>query len=82
MPTHQHARDMAFSVEIGQLSASMSAEGVSWSPDVADDMVARCLWAIRELMAEAYTYGLLQTDSEVTFDDGTLAETGADEDGE
>ena len=78
------SRDMTVTLQLGNLLASFSAEGVSWSPDVADDMTARCIQMLREMLAEAYNYGLLETDSEVIFDDGSMAETttGEDENGE
>ena len=76
--------DISFAMQLGSIAVSWNAEGVSWSPDVADDLVTRSIYAIKELMAEAAAYGLLLTENEVLFDDGSLAEqtTGEDDDGE
>lgn len=78
------SRDMSCVLQLGSITVSWSAEGVSWSPDVADDMAMRTIALFRDALAEAHAYGLLETDNEVMFDDGELAEsaTGEDEDGE
>lgn len=75
------SRDMSVVLQMGSILVSWTAEGVSWSPDVADDMTARCMQMLRESIAEAAAYGILQTDQEVIADDGSMAETGVDEDG-
>lgn len=74
------SRDMSVVLQMGTVVVSWSAEGVSWSPDVANDMAARTVEMLRDALAEAAAYGLLQTDNEITFDDGAMA--GADDDGE
>ena len=77
------SRDMNVTLQLGNLLVNWNAEGVAWSPDVADDMASRCLQMIKELLAEAYAYGLLETDNEVHFDDGSMAEsTTGEEDNE
>jgi hypothetical protein len=78
------SRDIFCTLQLGSLAVSWQAEGVSWSPDVADDIASRCLSMLRETLAEAHAYGLLATDNEVLFDEGDLAETtvGEDDDGE
>lgn len=78
------SRDMSVTLQLGNLLVNWSAEGVAWSPDVADDMSARALQMLRDMLSEAYAYGLLETDNEVIFDDGSMAETttGEDDNGE
>jgi hypothetical protein len=71
---------MTVTLQLGTLLVSWSAEGVAWSPDVADDMTARTVQMMRDVLAEAYAYGLLETDNEVIFDDGSMATTGEDSD--
>ncbi len=71
-------RDMSVVLQVGSIIVSWNAEGVSWSPDVAEDMKARTMEMFRDALAEAHAYGLLQTDNEITFDDGAL--TGAEDD--
>lgn len=76
------SRDMTVTLQLGTLLVSWSAEGVAWSPDVADDMAARALQILKDTLAEAYAYGLLETTNEVIFDDGSMAETTTGEDGD
>ena len=69
-------RDMSCVLQLGTVIVSWTAEGVSWNPDVADDMTARTIQLLREALAEAVNHGMLVSSDEV------LAETGVDEDGE
>lgn len=57
-------RDIHVHVGYGELRCALVAEGVSWSPDVASDMVTRmgALWS--KTLEEAYMYGLLDTDED------------------
>lgn len=73
------SRDMSLALSFGNIAASVSAEGVSWSPDVASDMSARLVGMVRELLQEAAQYGLLQTDSEFVLSEDIVE---GDEDAE
>lgn len=55
----QQSRDMSIALSFGNIAASISAEGVSWSPDVASDMSTRLVAMLRDVLAEAAEYGLL-----------------------
>lgn len=56
---HAPSRDMSVALQFGNLAFHMQAEGVSWSPDVADDMSKRLVGMLRDSLAEAHAYGLL-----------------------
>jgi hypothetical protein len=57
-------RDIHVHVGYGELRCALVAEGVSWSPDVAADMVSRMQGLFANTMAEAYQYGLLEDDDD------------------
>lgn len=86
-------RDISVHVGFGDLRCVLAAEGVSWSPDVASDMISRMstLWA--NTLLEAYQYGLLSDEDEESEEYGptpdrelidpriTLAQEDGEEDG-
>lgn len=75
-------RDISMALQMGSMAVSINAEGVSWNPTIARDMQDRMMSMLREMLQEANTFGLLQTVTEVTFDEGEYAETGEEgEDG-
>lgn len=78
------SRDMSIALQFGNIMASISAEGVSWSPDVAADMSSRLVGLLRDTLAEAAVYGLLPTDDELfpLSDDEEESVEGEDEDAE
>ena len=80
MANRPPSRDMSVVLQLGSIVVSWNAEGVSWSPDVADDMTSRTMQMLRESLAEAHAYGLLQDDQEFTADMGELTDTTAGED--
>lgn len=53
------SRDMSIALSFGNIAASISAEGVSWSPDVASDMTSRLIGMMRDMLNEAASFGLL-----------------------
>lgn len=71
-------RDMSIALQFGNIAASISAEGVSWSPDVASDMTTRLMGLLRDTLAEAAAYGLLPSDTS----EFAMAIDDEDEDGE
>ena len=56
------AGDISVMVRYGDLQVALQAEGVSWSPDVAADMVTRVqsLWS--GVLAEAKVMGMLHSE--------------------
>ena len=79
------SRDMSIALQFGNIAASISAEGVSWSPDVASDMQTRLVGMVRDVLAEAAMYGLLPSEIlQVTddADDEELVEGEPSDDGE
>lgn len=76
-------RDMTVTLQLGSLACSWNAEGVSWSPDVADDMAFRTVAMMREMLAEAAAWGLLTPGGEA-LEITDFAEFGVveDEDGD
>ena len=52
-------RDIHVHVGYGELRCALVAEGVSWSPDVAADMVSRMQHLFCNTLLEVYQYGLL-----------------------
>lgn len=70
------ARDMWMMLRFGQLEVNLSAEGVSYAPDVADDMTRHLVRAFSEAIAELRDHGVIgEVDSDEDED-----ETDDDED--
>lgn len=59
MASRIQSRDMAVALQVGNIAVSWSAEAVSWSPDVADDMARRCTQLLHDALAEAAAFGIL-----------------------
>jgi hypothetical protein len=57
-------RDIHVHVGYGELRCALVAEGVSWSPDVASDMISRMQVLFSNTMAEAYQYGIIGEDED------------------
>lgn len=57
-------RDMSMHVGYLDLRCTIIAEGVSWSPDVADDMVKRMKVLFDDTMLTAYQYGVLDAEGD------------------
>lgn len=73
-------RDIALAIQLGSMAVSINAEGVSWNPTIARDMQDRVVSILRDMLVEANNFGLLQTVTEVTFDEGEYAESTEDGD--
>ena len=58
------SRDIQLHVRYGEIQVSMIAEGVSWSPDAANDLVNRVAMAWDNTLASLYEYGLAEVDDE------------------
>lgn len=69
-------KDMAVRMMYGELRVDIVAEGVSYSSDVADDMVNNCLRAFRELWTIAGDYAVEAADE----DDADVEAPAADDD--
>jgi len=65
-------KDIKISVSYLDLRVTMVAEGVSWSPDVAQDMVNRIenLW--ESALLSAATFGLISIQESVDDDEADL----------
>ncbi len=74
------SKDISIALQVGPVAVSMCAEDVSWNPDVANDMQNRLVAMMREALAEAAAWGMLKTDAEVMFDDGSHEMVDEDED--
>lgn len=74
------SRDIAMTVQLGNLAVSMNAEGVSWNPSIARDMQDRIAGLMRDALQEAAAFGLLQQVTELSEDE--YADTGEVDDGE
>lgn len=68
---------MSAALQVGNIAVSWSAEAVSWSPDVADDMARRCTQLLHDALAEAAAFGILlpilveDDDAEEVTEDGS-----------
>ena len=68
---------MSAALQVGNIAVSWSAEAVSWSPDVADDMARRCTQLLHDALAEAAAFGILlpilveDDDAEERTEDGS-----------
>lgn len=69
--TVNDSRDIAVTVQIGDVAVSWMAEGVSWNPSIARDMQDRAMSMLHDAIIEAMSNGLLQVAGEVYFDDGS-----------
>jgi len=58
------ARDMSVHVAYLDLHLAIVAQGVSYSPDVADDMVGRMSKLLDESLMRMAEYGLLETEED------------------
>lgn len=74
------SRDIAMTVQLGNLAVSMNAEGVSWNPSIARDMQDRIAGLMRDALQEAAAFDLLQQVTELPEDE--YADTGEVDDGE
>lgn len=50
------ARDITVTIAAGALEVTLSAEDVSWSPDVAADLVTRAIGAFNEALGVCHLY--------------------------
>lgn len=62
-------RDLSMHAMYGEIRCSIIAEGVSWSPDVANDMVGRMheLWF--NTLHELHQFGMLESSEETEDED-------------
>ena len=58
------SRDMSVHVAYLDLHLAIVAQGVAWSPDVADDMITRMSKLLDQSMMTLAQYGLLAEDDE------------------
>ena len=56
-------RDLSMHAMYGEIRCSIIAEGVSWSPDVANDMVRRMQDLWNGTLTELYRFDMLDTTS-------------------
>lgn len=58
------ARDISMHVGYGDLRCSIVAEGVSWSPDVADDMITRMQQLWQNTLTTSWEYEMTAVDED------------------
>lgn len=58
------ARDMSVHVAYLDLHLAIVAQGVAWSPDVADDMISRMSKLLDQSMMTLAQYGVFEDDEE------------------
>lgn len=58
------SRDIQAHVRYGEIGVAMVAEGVSWSPDAANDLVNRVSVLWENTLQALYSYGMLDTDTD------------------
>ena len=63
------ARDMSVHVAYLDLNLAIIAQGVSYSPDVADDMIGRMGKLLDQSLMNLYQYGLLSSEDEEEGDE-------------
>lgn len=63
------ARDMSVHVAYLDLHLAIVAQGVAWSPDVADDMITRMSKLLDQSMMTLTQYGVLIEDDEEEDDE-------------
>lgn len=64
------SRQVRFMLALGEVGISLSADDVSWNPDVADDMVGRMKDLLRFTLQEAADWEIPVVVAPVHFDDG------------
>ena len=57
--SQQAPRDMWMMIRFGQLEVDLSAEGVSYAPDVAHDMTSHLIRAFSEAISELRAHGVI-----------------------
>ena len=73
------SRDIVVRIVFGEIEVGIAAEGVSWSPDVASDMVARAKVLWHDALEELAEIGMLDIGGD---EESEYALVGDDEDGE
>lgn len=73
------SRDIVVRIVFGDIEVGIAAEGVSWSPDVASDMVARAKVLWHDALEELAEIGMLDIGGD---EESEYALVGDDEDGE
>lgn len=73
------SRDIVVRIVFGDIEVGIAAEGVSWSPDVASDMVARAKVLWHDALEELAAIGMLDIGGD---EESEYALVGDDEDGE
>jgi hypothetical protein len=68
------SKDMIVHVGYLDLQLAIIAQGVAWSPDVADDMVNRMTKLFDQSLMAASQYGLFESDEEEDDDYGPTPE--------
>jgi hypothetical protein len=68
------ARDMSVHVAYLDLHLAIVAQGVSWSPDVADDMITRMSKLLDQSMMTLSQYGVFGDDEEDEDEFGPVPE--------
>lgn len=68
------ARDMSVHVAYLDLHLAIVAQGVSWSPDVADDMITRMSKLLDQSMMTLSQYGVFGDDDEDEDEFGPVPE--------
>ena len=64
------SRSIGLHIRYLDLNISLMSEGSSWSPDVADDMVARMGVCLENTIRSMVEYGVMQSsDSEEDYED-------------
>jgi hypothetical protein len=64
------SRSIGLHIRYLDLNISLMSEGSSWSPDVADDMVARMAVCLENTIRSMVEYGVMQSsDSEEDYED-------------
>lgn len=74
-----NSRNIAMRISWSDLSVLLVAEGVSWSPDVADDMAARIRPLWRNALEDFKETGFLSEEVEDYEDEEELEEEGVEE---
>jgi len=62
-------REITLSIACGEMQVTLNAEGVSWSPDVASDMVTRAVQAFREVWEIAGEFAVADESDETASAD-------------
>lgn len=58
---NRNSRDIQAHVRYGDISVAIVAEGISWSPDAADDLVRRVQDLWRGALETMYDFGMIDT---------------------